>query len=46
MTLLVRESRSLADLQETMERLRQGAGDILLIDSISHVWEDFLRAYA
>lgn len=44
--LLVRESRSLADLKETMARMRQGAGDILIIDSISHVWEDFLKAYA
>jgi len=44
--VLVRESRSLADLKETMARMRQGAGDILIIDSISHVWEDFLKAYA
>lgn len=44
--LLVRESRSLADLKETMARMRQGAGDVLIIDSISHVWEDFLKAYA
>ena len=45
-TAIVRESRSLADLKETMARMRQGAGDILIIDSISHVWEDFLKAYA
>lgn len=44
--VLVRESRSLADLKETMSRMRQGAADILIIDSISHVWEDFLKAYA
>ena len=44
--VLVRESRSLADLKETMARMRQGAGDVLIIDSISHVWEDFLKAYA
>ncbi|MDE2001758.1 MAG: ATP-binding protein [Patescibacteria group bacterium] len=43
---IVRESRSLADLKETMARMRQGAGDILIIDSISHVWEDFLKSYA
>ncbi len=36
--VLVRESRSLADLKETMTRLRQGASDLLIIDSISHVW--------
>jgi len=44
--VLVRESRSLADLKETMTRLRQGASDLLIIDSISHVWQDFLKAYA
>lgn len=44
--VLVRESRSLADLKEAMTRMRQGAGEILIIDSISHVWEDFLKAYA
>ena len=43
---IVRESRSLADLKETMYRLRNGAGDILFIDSITHVWENFLKAYA
>lgn len=43
--VLVRESRSLADLKETMNRLRSGASDILLIDSITHVWENFLKAY-
>lgn len=44
--VLVRESRSLADLKETMARMRHGAGDILIIDSISHVWENFLQSYA
>ena len=44
--VLVRESRSLADLKETMSKMRQGAGEILVIDSISHVWEDFLKSYA
>lgn len=43
--VLVRESKSLADLRETMSRMRQGVSDILIIDSISHVWEDFLKAY-
>lgn len=43
--ILVRESRSLADLKETMQRMREGAGDILIIDSISHVWENFLESY-
>ena len=44
--VLVRESKSLADLKETMTRMRQGASDVLIIDSISHVWEDFLKSYA
>jgi hypothetical protein len=43
--LLVKDSRSLSDLKETMKRLRDGLADILLIDSISHVWEGFLEAY-
>lgn len=43
--VLMRSARSLADLVETMRRCRQGASDVLIIDSISHVWEDFLRAY-
>lgn len=43
--MLVRESRSLADLRETMKRMEEGAGDILIIDSISHIWENFLEAY-
>jgi len=44
--VLVRESKSLADLKETMTRMREGASDVLIIDSISHVWEDFLKSYA
>lgn len=40
--LLVKESKSLADLKETMTRMREGFSDILIIDSISHVWENFL----
>jgi len=43
--LLVKESRSLADLKETMKRMKEGAGEILIIDSISHVWENFLEAF-
>ncbi len=43
--VLVRESRSLADLKKTMELCRQGASDVLLIDSVSHVWENFLQSY-
>lgn len=43
--VLVRDSRSVADLKETMKRCREGAADILIIDSISHLWEDFTEAY-
>lgn len=43
--VLVRESRSMADLHETMERMRAGVSDILLIDSLSHLWEGFLSSY-
>lgn len=44
--VLHKRSRSLADLLETMKRCREGASDILMIDSITHVWENFLAAYA
>lgn len=43
--VLHRRSRSLADLKETMRRCRDGISDILMIDSISHVWEYYLQAY-
>ncbi len=42
---LHKDSRSLADLKETMRRCKDGLSDILLIDSITHVWENFLEAY-
>src|SRR5690348_8667133 len=44
--VLVREAKSLADLKRTMEFMRSGVSDILLIDSISHVWEGVLASYA
>lgn len=40
-----KRSRSLADLKETFKRCKEGYSDILIIDSISHVWEGFLEAY-
>jgi hypothetical protein len=43
--VLHKESRTLADLTETMRRCRDGAADILLIDSITHVWENVLQSY-
>jgi len=45
--VLIRESKSLGDLKITMQKMRNDCiGDILIIDSISHVWEGFLKAYA
>src|SRR5579859_175176 len=43
--VLYKESRTLADLKEVMRRGRDGLFDVLLIDSITHVWEDFLGSY-
>ena len=44
--LLVKESKTLADLKTTMHKLsKEGVADILIIDSISHVWESFLEEY-
>jgi len=44
--VLLRESRSLADLKMTMQMMRnEKISDILIIDSISHVWEGFLQSY-
>lgn len=43
--VLVKESRTLADLVKTFDYCEQGAADILVIDSLSHVWESFLQSY-
>lgn len=42
---LVRESRSLADLKEAMRIAREGLSDVFILDSVSHVWEDFVESY-
>lgn len=43
---IVKQSRSLADLKEVMRRMREeGLSDFLLIDSVTHVWENFLESY-
>jgi hypothetical protein len=39
------EERSLKALNEAMKWCEEGNADILIIDSITHVWEEFLRAY-
>lgn len=43
--VVVKDSRSLADLVEAMRLMREGYSDILLIDSISHIWTNFIEAY-
>lgn len=39
------EQRSLAALSQAMKWCEDGGADILIIDSITHVWEEYLRAY-
>lgn len=43
--VLVKESRQLIDLVETMKFCAGGGSDILLIDSITHIWESFVNTY-
>jgi hypothetical protein len=39
------EQRSLASLNFAIKWCEEGNADILVIDSITHVWEEYLRAY-
>lgn len=39
------EARSLASLNEAIKWCESGGSDILIIDSITHVWEAFIDAY-
>lgn len=39
------EQRSLAALNQAIKWCEEGNADILIIDSITHVWEEYLRAY-
>lgn len=39
------ENRSLKALTDAMKWCESGGADILIIDSITHVWENFLQAY-
>lgn len=39
------EERSLKSLNAAIKWCEDGNADILIIDSITHVWEEFLRAY-
>lgn len=43
--LMIKESRTLADLKTTMQLMKDGYSDILIIDSISHIWEDTIEAF-
>ena len=41
----VRQSRSLTDLSRAMDFCESGEAGILLIDSITHIWDNFLKAF-
>jgi len=43
--VLLKSSRSLTDLSRTMDFCESGSADVLMIDSITHVWENFLNTY-
>lgn len=43
--LMVKESRSLRDLTEAITICENGYATVMLVDSISHVYENFLEAY-
>jgi len=43
--VLLKDSRSLSDLIDSMDYCAAGNAEILLIDSITHVYEGFLQAY-
>lgn len=43
--VLVKESRTLPDCAATIDYCSAGNADICFIDSITHVWEDFLNDY-
>lgn len=42
---VVRRTRSLVDWQAAVRRAVDGAADIVVTDSLSHVWEDFVAAF-
>lgn len=41
----IRKSRSLKDLETAFDACEAGYSDILIIDSITHVWENFKNSY-
>lgn len=44
-TVVNDEERSLSALNQAIKWCEEGNADVLIIDSITHVWEEFLRAY-
>lgn len=42
---VVNEERSLTALSKAIDWCEQGNADILVIDSITHVWEEFIESY-
>lgn len=42
---VVNTSRTLATLNQAIKWCEDGGADILLVDSITHVWEDYLESY-
>jgi hypothetical protein len=42
---MVRETHSLADLVTAMKLCSEGYSDIMVLDSITHIWMDFQEAY-
>ena len=44
-TAMVRETHSLADLVTAMKLCTEGYSDVMVIDSITHIWMDFQEAY-
>lgn len=42
---MVRETHSLADLVTAMKLCAEGYSDVMVIDSITHLWMDFQEAY-
>lgn len=42
---VVNTSRTLATLNQAIKWCEDGGADILMVDSITHVWEDYLESY-
>lgn len=43
--IAIDDQRSLSALSQAITACEEGASDILIIDSITHVWEEFMQAY-